>query len=94
MKHHIIVKFNDKVSDKAALMSEIETLFSRWQEVEGVHGCALIPNCVERPNRYDLMIVLDMDKEALPRWDACEVHHTWKDKFGVYVGSKAIFDCE
>ena len=38
MKHHIIVKFNDKVSDKAALMSGIETLFSRWAEVEGVHG--------------------------------------------------------
>lgn len=94
MKHHIIVKFNEQVNDKAALYSELSALFSRCTEVEGVHGCTLIPNCIDRPNRYDLMIVIEMDKDALPRWDACEIHHTWKDSYGHLVGSKAIFDCE
>ena len=94
MKHHIIVKWNDRVTDRAALMEELEQLFSEAPEVEGVRGASLIPNCVDRPNRYDLMIVLEMEKDALPFWDASEVHLRWKEKYGGLVGSKAIFDCE
>ena len=43
---------------------------------------------------YDLMIVLEMDEEALPGWDASEIHHRWKDEYGHLVAKKAIFDCE
>lgn len=94
MKHHIIVKFNDRVTDKAALTAEVEKLFSACGEVIGVHGCEIHKNCIARDNRYDLMIVLNMDKEALPAWDDCRIHHEWKDSYGCYVEKKAIFDCE
>lgn len=94
MKHHIIVKFNDRVTDKPALIAEVEKLFSGCTEVGGVHGCEIHRNCTARDNRYDLMIVLNMDKEALPAWDDCRIHHEWKDIYGGFVEKKAIFDCE
>ena len=38
--------------------------------------------------------VLDMDKEALPNWDASAVHHQWKGEYGALIEKKAIFDYE
>ena len=63
-------------------------------EIDGVRGVEFKENCIERENRYDLMIVLEMDEEALPSWDASEIHHRWKDEYGHLVAKKAIFDCE
>lgn len=94
MKHHIIVKFNDSVSDKTALISEIETLFAKPTEIAGIHGISLYKNCVDRSNRFDLMIVIHMDAEALPLWDASPLHKEWKDVYGHNIAAKAIFDCE
>ena len=54
----------------------------------------MYPCCVDRANRYDLMIVLDMDKDALPNWDASDIHHRWKDEYGGLLEKKAIFDYE
>ena len=51
-------------------------------------------SCINRPNRYDLMIVLDMDPEALPAYDVSEPHIRWKTEYGSVVETKAIFDCE
>ena len=94
MKHCIIAKFNDSVSDKAAMTSQIEELFSSAPAMDGVHGCTVLKNCIDRENRYDLAIVIDMDKAALPAWDASELHREWKSRFGSYLASKAIFDFE
>ena len=94
MKHCIIAKFNDSVSDKAAMTSQIEELFSSAPAMDGVHGCTVLKNCIDRENRYDLAIVIDMDKAALPTWDASELHRAWKSRFDSYLTSKAIFDFE
>lgn len=94
MKHHIIVKFNALVTDKPALEQEIALLFQKASEIPGVHGAHLFPNCVPLPNRFDLMIVVDMNAEALENWNQSALHHQWKDEYGKYVLSKAIFDCE
>ena len=51
-------------------------------------------NCVARDNRYDLMIVVEMEKAALPNWDASRIHHQWKEQFGGLLEKKAIFDYE
>ena len=51
-------------------------------------------NCVARDNRYDLMIVVEMARDALGAWDASEIHHQWKAQFGGMLASKAIFDYE
>lgn len=93
MKHHIIVKFNEGV-DVDALLEPVRAIFARTLEIPGVHGLELKRNCVARPNRYDLMIVLDMDPEALPAYDGSEPHKQWKNEYGPLTARKAIFDCE
>lgn len=94
MKHHILAKFNESVEDKSALLLDIQKLFAAGEEIEGVESYTVIPNCVDRPNRYDVMIIVEMQKEALPNWDESKLHHDWKDRFGAFLEKKAIFDCE
>lgn len=94
MLHHIIVKFNETVSDKAALCEEIGQLYAGAAQIPGVHAVALKPNVINRANRYDLMIRLQMDAEALPAWDESDIHHRWKEHYGPMLEKKAIFDCD
>ena len=96
MLHHIIVKFNDDIdkTQKAEIIKQASVLFKDITKVEGIHNVCLHPSCIDRPNRYDLMIVIDMEKESLPIYDDCEIHHTWKANFSKYIKSKAIFDYE
>ncbi len=94
LKHHILVKYNDTVKDKEILIPEIRSLFEKTLSIEGVHGVELKPNVIDRPNRYDLMIIIDMDKDALCSYDSSEAHRLWKEKYGKMLSSKAIFDSE
>lgn len=94
MKHHIIVKYNALVTDKPAMEQKIAALFSSASQIPGVSGAALYPNCVPLENRFDLMIVVEMEKEALENWNKSALHQQWKEEYGKYILSKAIFDCE
>ena len=94
MKHCILAKWNETVTDKAALLAQVRALYAAADAIPGVRGVTVHPCCIDRPNRYDLMIVLDMDKEALPNWDASDIHHRWKDEYGELLEKKAIFDYE
>ena len=94
MKHCILAKWNETVTDKTALLAQVKALCAAADAIPGVHGVTVHPCCIDRPNRYDLMIVLDMDKEALPNWDASDIHHRWKDEYGGLLEKKAIFDYE
>ena len=94
MKHCIIAKFNEAVADKPAALAQVRALFASAAPVEGVNQITIHENCVARDNRYDLMIVVELEKEALPNWDASEIHHQWKDQFGGMLAKKAIFDYE
>lgn len=94
MKHHIIVKWNDGVTDKKAIAEQVRTLFSGCAGISGVACAELYENCVDRENRYDLMIVIDMESDALAAWDASELHKRWKRDYGSLIERKAIFDCD
>lgn len=94
MKHCIIAKFNNSVDGKPAMIERIEELFASATAVDGIHGHTVLRNCIDRENRYDLAIVIDMDKAALPAWDTSDLHREWKNTFGPYLASKAIFDFE
>lgn len=94
MKHYIIVKYKEDVQNKAELLERIRRLYADVARIPGVLGAQVYPNCTARDNRYDLMIVVDMEKEALKNWDDSETHHTWKKDFGPYLAAKAIFDRE
>ncbi len=70
MKHCIIAKFNESAADKQAALAQVRALFAGAEPTEGVRGITIHENCVARDNRYDLMIVVEMEKAALPNWDA------------------------
>lgn len=95
MQHHVIVKFNDTVSDKAALADEISALFKGMEgTVKGVHKVSPHRNCIDMENRYDLMIIVDMDKDALEAYSASPIHDKWINEYPQYLLSKVIMDYE
>lgn len=96
MKHCIIVKYNEDVSSekKVSLASEISELFNHTTEIDGITSVTLYPNVINRANRYDLIIEIDMLPSALPIYDDCKWHHIWKDEYSCYLKSKAIIDIE
>ena len=93
MKHHIIVKFT-KGTDVKALAGPVRSIFEETLSIPGIHSVDLKLSNSDRENRYDLMIVMDMDKEALPAYDVSEPHIRWKTEYGDRVEKKAIFDCD
>lgn len=96
MKHHIICKFKDTVSKEElkAMLPDIQALFDHCNEIPGVEKTELIPNVIDRPNRYDLMIRMTMTEDALPVYDQCRWHKEWKQNYGDLLEAKAIFDSE
>ncbi len=93
MIHHIIVKWKDNV-DKQETSQKVRSLYESAVEIPGIHDVIIKDNVIARPNRYDLMIALDMDKDALVTWDNSELHLKWKSEYGSLIESKCIFDCE
>ena len=93
MKHYIIVKFVEG-TDVKALVGPVKAIYDETLSIPGVHGVELKLSNSDRANRYDLMIVMDMDKEALPAYDVSEPHIRWKTEYGDRVAKKAIFDCD
>lgn len=94
MKHYIIIQYNDLAQDRARLLEEISELFSRAERIEGIHSVTVHPAVLCGPSRHDLMIVMDMEKEALAVFDAGPIHKQWKENFAKYIAHKTIFDCE
>ena len=93
MKHYIIVKFTEG-TDVKALVGPVQKIFEETLSIPGIRELDIRTSNSDRSNRYDLMIELDMDKEALPAYDASEPHHRWKEEYGDRIAKKAIFDCD
>ena len=93
MKHYIIAKFKDR-SRTASFVAPVKALFEETLQIPGIHAVSVKPCCIDRPNRYDLMIEIDMDREALEAYDACEPHKRWKQEYGDLLEAKTIFDSE
>ncbi len=94
MKHDILIKYKPEVSRerKAELIPEIAELFGHTTEIPGIHGVELFPNIVDRENRYDLLIEIDMERDALEAYDSSVWHRRWKEEYGELLAGKAIFD--
>lgn len=80
MKHYIIVKFNENV-DKEKIINPIKELFQKAMNINEIVKVDIYESNMDLPNRYDLMIKMELSKTAL-------------EKFGKYIMSKTIFDCE
>ena len=94
MKHCILAKFRPEAGDWRAYLPQIREIFSAAGDIPGVRGAEVLPGCVDRDNRYHVLIRLDMDPAALTAYDASAMHHRWKDRFGPLREKKAIFDYE
>lgn len=94
MKHCIIVKFRAGHTDWPSWLPDIQALFDRTLLIPGISAVRLITGITERPNRYHLMIEMDMTPQALPVYDASEPHAEWKRRYGERIEQKAIFDHE
>lgn len=92
MRHYIIVKYNETVLDKETLYQAISTLFESARTITGMRDVTLYRSVTDFPNRYDLMICLEMEDDALPHFDRSELHHIWKRDYAKHLASKAIFD--
>lgn len=92
MKHCILVKFKKEFF----LDENIENIKSIFNSIniEGVNYVEFIKNCIDRENRYDLLIRITMEKEALSLYDTCLPHHRWKEEYSSFIDKKAIFDYE
>lgn len=96
MKHCILVKYIEEVTNekKEALVPEITSVFAPLKDMEGIHDVEIITNVVNRPNRYDILIRIDMDQDVLSIYDQSEPHKIWKRDYAEYIAKKAIFDYE
>jgi hypothetical protein len=93
MKHYIIVKFVDG-TDFRALAAPVRAIFEQTLTIPGIHGVDIRLSNSDRENRFDMMIIMDMDKSALPAYDVSEPHLRWKKEYGGAVAKKTIFDCD
>lgn len=93
MKHYIIVKFEENVNIKEVL-KPVKTLFNKAVDIKGVDEIEIYTSNTDLPNRHDLMIKMTLSRQALTEFDNSETHKEWKSKFGKYIISKTIFDCE
>ena len=96
MNHCILAKFKPEIAkeQKEAMYPEIKALFDNTTSIDGIHEVKLLTNCIARENRYDIMIVISMEPEALPAYDVCSWHKEWKSVYGDLLEKKAIFDYE
>ena len=93
MKHYIIVKFTDG-TDVKALVEPVRKIFEETLAIPGIHSLDIRISNSDIANRFDLMIIIDMEKEALPAYAASEPHIRWKSEYGDRIAKKAIFDCD
>lgn len=92
MKHCILVKFIKEYDWKSEI-DRIKNIFDSIN-IDGIIGTEYILNCIDRENRYDLLIRIEMKKEALEKYDMSDYHRIWKEKYSKFIDKKAIFDYE
>ncbi|NLB91288.1 MAG: hypothetical protein GX786_08750 [Clostridiales bacterium] len=93
MNHYIIVKYLPHITRKEEMYHEIVSLFKEALQLEGIKKVEVYQASVVSDIRYDLMIHMVMEKEALPIFDHSWIHHEWKKNYAQYISHKVIFDC-
>lgn len=96
MRHYIIVKFKSEITKEMQekMYPDIKALFDETKSIPGILNIRLLPNVINRDNRYDLAIEMEMNKDALPVYDASKPHKRWKEQYGGMLENKTIIDLE
>ena len=93
MQHYIIVKFNENI-EKEEIINPIKELFKRTNQIKEIKKLEIFESNMNLPNRYDLMIKMELSPKALNEFDNSDIHKEWKEKFENFIMSKTIFDCD
>ena len=93
MEHYIIVKFTEG-TDVKALVEPVRDIFKETLAIPGIRSLDIRVSNSDIANRFDLMIVITMEKEALPAYADSEPHVRWKKEYEDRILKKAIFDCD
>ena len=93
MKHYIIVKFKEGFEYKR-YTADILSIFGKTLDIDGITDVSIKTSNSDRQNRYDIMIEITMEKEALKLYDVSAPHICWKKKYGEFIDKKTIFDCD
>ena len=64
MRHYILAKFQADAGDWHGYLPRIREIFGAAGEIPGVRGAAVYPGCVDRENRYHVLIELEMEPSA------------------------------
>ncbi|MGI5070813.1 hypothetical protein [Treponema pectinovorum] len=96
MKHCILVKFIPEISKKLenSFIEQIQDIFNGTTDIDGVHYVKIFKRCINRDNRADIMIEIDMDKNSLEEFDQSDAHLIWKREYSRFIVEKTIFDFE
>lgn len=93
MKHCILSKFKEEEKGNIlTYLPDIKEIFNQTLDIEGINKVDYHLNCIDRENRYHLLIEIDMEESALPVYDKSAPHKLWKEKYGDKLEKKAIFD--
>lgn len=92
MKHYIIVKWNEKVTDKADYYLKACEAFRAVTDIDGVTNLNVFKSNSDKSNRFDVMIEIECSKEGLANYDVSDLHKSWKENYTSYIEKKAIFD--
>lgn len=93
MRHYVIIKLKDRAL-KSEVAETARSIFRKTLNIEGVEAVSVCENCVDRPNRFDVMIEITMRPEALALYDPSEAHKEWKRYCDPLLEAKTVFDCE
>lgn len=92
MKHFIIIKFKEN-TDKDVLIEETEKLFKETEVIDGIKKVEVFTNSIKKPNRFDMMIKITLNKGSLKELEQSRILKEWEDKYNKYIDKKTIFDC-
>lgn len=93
MKHYIIVKLQPDLENAEEILEATRKAYASAVQIPGILKTKVHLNCVDRENRSDFMIEMEMVPGALANWDASPIHKQWKEQFSTYFASKAVIDC-
>lgn len=92
MKHNIMVKFRRDFVLSDEVLADIASIFRDTEKTEGIFSSEVHKNVVDRENRYDIIIVIEMLPSALVEYDESAPHLKWKEKYSSVIEKKAIID--
>jgi len=91
MEHYLIIKFKENV-DARKEFPEIQKLFEKAKEIDGVTRADVYLSSFPLKNRYDMMIKIKMRKGALPSFEESAINKIWEENYKDKIKIVTVFD--